>query len=175
MRHGVTARRLGARLTAEDWQVTSRRAEDKSGIWLETSHAIFLDTHGVRHNRRFFVDARGEDVRGEDLLLADMNHKAREGAGFHLRFHLHPDVAANMQASGDSVLLMTRAGHGWQFHFGLDGLFMQIEESVYMGRTGVPQRAAANLPCAASCGTYRHADTLGDALCRQSWAQAVRR
>ena len=157
IRHGLAARRLGARLTAEDWQVTSRRAEDKSGIWLETSHAIFLDTHGVRHNRRFFVDARGEDVRGEDLLLADMNHMAREGAGFHLRFHLHPDVAANMQASGDSVLLMTRAGHGWQFRVGLDdGLFMQIEESVYMGRNGVPQRARQ----LAIRGQLRHTDTL---------------
>ena len=157
IRHGLAARRLGARLTAEDWQVTSRRAEDKSGIWLETSHAIFLETHGVRHNRRFFIDARGEDVRGEDFLLADMKHVPREGAGFHLRFHLHPDVSANMQGSGDAVLLMTSSGHGWQFRVGLeDGLSMRMEESVYMGRNGVPQRARQ----LAIRGRLRHTDTL---------------
>ena len=64
LRHGLAAKRLGPRVKGEAWQVTGRRVEDKSGIWLETSHAIFLETHGVRHNRRFFIDAAGEDIRG---------------------------------------------------------------------------------------------------------------
>ena len=157
MRHGASAARLGPRIKPDDWHVTSRRAEDKTGIWLETSHGIFLNSHGVRHNRRFFIDAQGEDVRGEDLLLADMHHQPREGAPFHLRFHLHPDVTANLQSGGDAVLLMSPSGHGWQFRIGLqDGLALRLEDSVYMGRNGVPQRAQQ----IAIQGRLLHADTL---------------
>jgi uncharacterized heparinase superfamily protein len=157
VRHGLAARRLGPRLKPADWHVSARRTEDKSGIWLEASHEIFLATHGVRHNRRFFMDARGEDIRGEDLLLANVNHTARQGAGFHLRFHLHPDVTASLQGGGDAVLLMTRSGHGWQFRVGLEEtMSMQLEDSVYMGRTGVPQKTRQ----LAIRGQLGHTDTL---------------
>ena len=157
LRHGVAARHLGPRLKNQDWKVNCRRVEDKTGIWLETSHAIFLDTHGVRHNRRFFVDAAGEDIRGEDLLLADMNHVAHEGAPFHLRFHLHPHVRASLQSGGDAVLLLTASGHGWQFRLGSEATTaMRIEESVYMGRNGIPQRSQQ----LAVSGQLGHNDTL---------------
>ncbi len=157
LRHGLAARHLGPRLKNQDWQVNCRRVEDKTGIWLETSHAMFLDTHGVRHNRRFFVDADGEDIRGEDLLLADMNHFAAEGAPFHLRFHLHPQVRASVQSGGDAVLLLTASGHGWQFRLGSEATSpVRIEESVYMGRNGVPQRSQQ----LAVSGQLGHNDTL---------------
>ena len=82
--------------------MTGRRVEDKSGIWLETSHAIFWKRMGCAIID-VFIDAAGEDIRGEDLLLADMNHRPREGAAFHLRFHLHPHVKASLQSGGDAV------------------------------------------------------------------------
>jgi uncharacterized heparinase superfamily protein len=157
LRSSHAARRLGSRLKADDWHVTARRVEDKTGIWLEASHGIFLDTHGVRHNRRLFMDARGEDLRGEDLLLADMSHEAAEGAPFHLRFHLHPDVTASLQSGGDAVLLLTPSGHGWQFRTGKDSpTQLRLGESVYMGRHGVPQRSQQ----LAIRGQLGHTDTL---------------
>lgn len=158
LRHGFAARQLGPRLKPIDWRVHNRRVEDKTGIWLEMSHAGFLDSHGVRHNRRFFIDAQGEDIRGEDLLLADMNHDARAGAGFHLRFHLHPDIRATGQSGGNNVLLLGRSGHGFQFRMAgsSEATQLKIEESVYMGRDGVPQRAQQ----LAIYGVLGHTDTL---------------
>ena len=156
------------------WQVTGRGVEDKSGIWLETSHAIFLETHGVRHNRRFFIDARGEDIRGEDFLLADMNHVAREGAGFHLRFHLHPHVKANMQSGGDAVLLMTPIGHGWQFRVGLKPRRRCGWKKVCIWDKAVFRNAPANLPFGPAA-PYRYADALGAALCRSPKCAAARK
>lgn len=158
LRHGFAARQLGARLKPMDWQVHNRRVEDKTGIWLEMSHAGFVSSHGVRHNRRFFMDALGEDIRGEDLLLADMNHVAREGAAFHLRFHLHPDIRASGQSGGNNVLLLGRSGHGFQFRMAgpAQATQLRIEESVYMGRNGVPQRAQQ----LAIYGVLGHTDTL---------------
>lgn len=158
LRHGFAAQQLGARLKPLDWQVNSRRVEDKSGVWLEMSHAGFVASHGVRHNRRFFIDALGEDIRGEDLLLADMNQVARDGARFHLRFHLHPDIRATGQSGGNNVLLLGRSGHGFQFRMAgpADTTQLRIEESVYMGRDGIPQ-ATQQL---AIYGVLGHTDTL---------------
>jgi uncharacterized heparinase superfamily protein len=172
LRHGLAAKRLGPRVKGEGWQVTGRRVEDKSGIWLETSHAIFLETHGVRHNRRFFIDAAGEDIRGEDLLLADMNHRPREGAAFHLRFHLHPHVKASLQSGGDAVLLLTPSGHGWQFRLASEATAaLRIEESVYMGQSGIPQRCQQM----AVQGRLAHGDTLMRWALRYAGRQNVRR
>ncbi|NCF78608.1 MAG: hypothetical protein GWP34_01700 [Alphaproteobacteria bacterium] len=172
LRTGIGARRLGPRVTGDGWHVTNRRVEDKSGIWLETSHAIFLETHGVRHNRRFFIDAAGEDIRGEDLLLADMSHMAREGAAFHLRFHLHPKVKASLQGRGDAILLLTPAGHGWQFRLASDATGdLRIEDSVYMGQNGVPQRCQQ----ITVQGRLAHGDTLMRWALRYAGHQTGRR
>ena len=172
LRHGLAAKRLGPRVKGEAWQVTGRRVEDKSGIWLETSHAIFLETHGVRHNRRFFIDAAGEDIRGEDLLLADMNHHPLEGAAFHLRFHLHPHVKASLQSGGNAVLLLTPGGHGWQFRLASEATAaLKIEESVYMGQSGIPQRCQQM----AAQGRLAHGDTLMRWALRYAGRQNVRR
>ena len=172
LRSGLAARRLGPRVNGEGWQVTGRRVEDKSGIWLEASHAIFLKTHGVRHNRRFFIDAAGEDIRGEDMLLADMAHQPLQGAGFHLRFHLHPQVRASLQSAGDAVLLLTPSGHGWQFRLASDVTApLSIEESVYMGHSGIPQRSQQ----LAVKGTLAHGDTLLRWALRYAGRQTTRR
>ena len=172
LRQGLAAKRLGPRVKGEAWQVTGRRVEDKSGIWLETSHAIFLETHGVRHNRRFFIDAAGEDIRGEDLLLADMNHRPLEGAAFHLRFHLHPHVKASLQSGGDAVLLLTPGGHGWQFRLASEATAaLRIEESVYMGQSGIPQRCQQMV----AQGRLAHGDTLMRWALRYAGRQNVRR
>jgi uncharacterized heparinase superfamily protein len=172
LRSGMGARRLGPRVKGDGWHITNRRVEDKSGIWLEASHSIFLETHGVRHNRRFFIDATGEDIRGEDLLLADMNHVAREGATFHLRFHLHPKVKASLQSGGDAILLLTPAGHGWQFRLASEAAGdLRIEESVYMGHSGVPQRCQQ----ITVQGRLMHGDTLMRWALRYAGRQATRR
>ncbi|CAI8405348.1 MAG: hypothetical protein CBD03_02250 [Rhizobiales bacterium TMED143] len=141
IRSGLAARVLGHRLKPENWHVTCRRVEDATGVWLESGHEQFSASHGVRYHRRLFVDASGEDLRGEDLLMpASVKHEYR-AARFHLRFHLHPQVTATLQAGGTSVLLVSRNGHGWQFRFAPQAdLVLNIEESVYMGEAGIPQR-----------------------------------
>ena len=146
LRHGRAATKLGARLLVHDWQSQCRRLENKNGIWLEMKHALFVPSHGVHHNRRLFVDAAGEDVRGEEVLIPPPHTGGRNnmaiGAGFCLRFHLHPDVKASLQSGGAAILLLTRAKHGWQFRTQpRPHIRLAIEESVYMGRRGVPQRS----------------------------------
>ena len=77
-------------------------------------------------------------------------------ARFHLRFHLHPQVSATLQSGGSSVLLVSHGGHGWQFRFAPQAdQILKIEESVFMGHEGIPQRCQQ----IAIAGTLQPKDT----------------
>ena len=142
LRYGRAAKKLGAWLLEHDWDSQCRRMEDKNGIWLEMGHGLFVASHAVRHNRRLFIDAKGEDIRGEEALLPAAEGSLPIGAPFHLRFHLHPNVTARLQSGGTAILLLTGSGHGWQFRTQANAPSrLDIEESVYMGRRGIPQRS----------------------------------
>jgi hypothetical protein len=48
--------------------VTVRQAQDHTGQWLLATHDGYVETHGLLHERRLFVDARGQECRGEDIV-----------------------------------------------------------------------------------------------------------
>ena len=172
LRHGAAARHLGARLKAAQWDVSMRRSEDKNGIWLDMGHGMFLASHGVRHSRRLFMTVTGDDIRGEDLLMPGMGSTPSLDAPFHLRFHLHPEVSAGLQRNGGSILLVTPGGHGWQFRAaGEAPIDIGLEDSVYMGRYGRPQRSR-QITISASLGK---ADTLVRWALRYSGRMSRRR
>ncbi len=120
------------RIGAGPTDVTCRRKEADGDLWLETGHNGYYGTLGVRHLRNLFVDAAGEDIRGEDILEGD------GGREYAVRFHLHPDVDAS-RAEGGAVLLRLAGGTGW--HFQSSGGAVSLDESIYLGRPDSPRRA----------------------------------
>jgi hypothetical protein len=70
----------------------------------------------------------GEDLRGEDIL--EMQGPETPLPSFLLRFHLHPEVAANPQEDGESVLLRLPSGQGWRLRS--KGARATLEESVHL-------------------------------------------
>jgi uncharacterized heparinase superfamily protein len=89
-----------------------------------------------------------------------------------LRFHLHPKVKASLQGGGNAILLLTPAGHGWQFRLASDATGgLRIEESVYMGQSGVPQRCQQ----ITVRGRLAHGDTLMRWALRYAGRQTGRR
>jgi uncharacterized heparinase superfamily protein len=109
------------------------RRETDGSIWLDASHEGYRRRFGAIHRRRLFLDASGDDVRGEDALVATAQHKA-QGAPLAVRFHLHPDVSVSMAQSGTAALLKTARGQGWRFI--ASGGRIDIEDSVYFGEGG---------------------------------------
>ena len=87
--------------------------------------------------RRLFVDARGQEVRGEEILtVADARARGqfeRMATGgrlpFAARFHLHPEVAAELDEGRQQVALTLPSGEEWLFRAG--GGTVGIEDSVY--------------------------------------------
>ncbi len=106
------------------------RDETDGAIWVEAAHDGYVQRFGLRHVRRLYLSAGGEDLRGEDRLApAGPAGPARE-VRFAVRFHLHPEVRANLLAGGGVLLRLAKAG-GWRLRAA--GAEVSLEDSVYHG------------------------------------------
>ncbi len=132
---------VGGVLTAGPTLVSVRQAQDASGMWLLATQDGYVASKGLLHERRIFVDARGAEARGEEILsVTDARARAafdRAAAaaggrvGFAARFHLHPGVDAAFDPVADSALLTLPSGETWEFRAG--GGEVTIEDSAYLG------------------------------------------
>lgn len=134
---GLAARTFGARLVPGPEHVSVRQAQDASGQWLLATQDGYVGSHGLLQERRLFVEARGQELRGEDILtVADARARerfervARDGrVGFAVRFHLHPDVVPDAEPARRLVSLTLPTGEVWLFRAG--GGDLELEPSVY--------------------------------------------
>ena len=113
--------------------VTALRREAEGAAWLEASHDGYARRFGLVHKRRLYLDAGGDDVRGEDVL------EGEGGRSFRVRFHLHPQVHASLIKDATAVLLKPPTGRGWRF-LAVGGA-LALEESTYLGVSDVPRRS----------------------------------
>ena len=105
--------------------VDAQRQEANGAHWLEASHDGYRKPYGAVHRRRLYMAESGEDIRGEDVIEAEIPQ------AYSLRFHLHPSVQASLQQDGEAVLLRLPSGMGWRLR--AEGARMTLEESVYLG------------------------------------------
>ena len=119
--------RIGPRRAA----VTVTRDTQDGASLVTMEHDGYAESDGVRHQRRLFLSADGEDLRGEDTLTGPA------GAQFALRFHLHPDVRASLAQNGRSVLLRLPKGSGWRLRA---SMAMEIADSIYFDGEAEPKR-----------------------------------
>jgi uncharacterized heparinase superfamily protein len=113
--------------------VTCRRSEENGSLFLQLSHDGYARSIGLAHNRDVYLSAKGDDMRGKDVLTG------KGGRAFAARFHLHPEVQAQLAGDGASVLLRLPSGAGWRFR--ATGGRIGLEESVYLGVLGRLRRA----------------------------------
>ncbi len=106
-------------------QVDVQRQEANGAHWLEASHDGYKAPFGALHRRRLYMAESGEDVRGEDAV------EGSQPQAYAVRFHLHPGVAAVLQADAESVMLRLPGGTAWRFK--AEGAQVSLEESVYLG------------------------------------------
>lgn len=111
---GSLADVLGPRLRGGARRVEARRNEVTGGVWITLSHDGWLQRHGLVHERRLFLDAATDELRGEDRL-APVSGRRAASAPYAARFHLHPDVKASLARDGRSVLLFGPSERGWWF------------------------------------------------------------
>ena len=84
---------------------------------------------GLTHQRRLWLAASGDDLRGEELVSGT---PADDALPLVVRFHLHPDIEVDQ--TDDRTLLTFPDGQGWIFH--ADGIDLSVEESIYAAKDG---------------------------------------
>ncbi|MGE0748595.1 MAG: heparinase II/III family protein [Rhodospirillales bacterium] len=114
--------------------VTAERQESDGNIWVEASHDGYVRDMGLVHRRRLWLAANGGDLRGEDTLVGDRQHK------FAVRFHLHPSVKVSKVQDGSSILLRTPGGIGWRMRSA--GGVVDIQDGIYLGVKGEAKRTS---------------------------------
>ncbi len=129
---GFAERLFGPRLVGKPDHVEATRHEKEEGVWLDMTHDGFVEDYGLKHERRLYLDASGNDLRGEDvLILVDEAQGPTIGREVQIRFHLHPDLRTSLAQDRSNVLLVLPNKSGWKFRAA--GGEISLEDSVYAG------------------------------------------
>ncbi|MEL6287516.1 MAG: heparinase II/III-family protein, partial [Pseudomonadota bacterium] len=142
-------------LTDVPRDVRVQRLEGTEGQGLMVGHDGYVDSHGLTHVRRLTLSRDGRALTGEDTLgaltesdrerfEAQLNESGLVGVAYSIRFHLHPDVDAQLDMSGNAVSLRLRSGEVWVLRN--DGSAkMSIETSVYLDSGRLKPRGARQI------------------------------
>ncbi|MEO0466099.1 MAG: heparinase II/III family protein [Pseudomonadota bacterium] len=116
--------------------ISAKRLEEEDEIWLDAQHSGYRDVFGLLHRRRLFMAGDGSRLAGEDSLVRPVSKEPSPDArpiGFEVRFHLHPNVSAEMGRT--SIRLETESGAQWLFKTSHAGT--RLEKSLYLARGSV--------------------------------------
>lgn len=120
------------------------RQENEHGLWLSAAFEGHVEGQKVRQERRLFLSAGGEDLRGEDSLTQIMEgtfarFKKAQPRAISVRFHLHPKVTASLTREGKAIILRSPSGRGWLFR--AKGGELQLAEGRYYNKEMKTQRS----------------------------------
>ncbi len=108
-------------------------------VTVEASHDGYAKRFGLTHQRRLTLSADGQELEGEDLLLAEGRKRRGNPIPFAVRFHLAPGVEVTSTADGQGALLRIKGGNVW--HFRCRGGQLAIDESLWID--GTPRQHAS--------------------------------
>ena len=142
---GASSSRFGARGLALEHmaQVTAARLiPGVEGTDLYIAHDGWAASHGLTAGRSLTLGQDGRRLSGVETLTAltagarrrfeDMMTLTRmEGAGFAIRFHLHPEVDATLDMADTAVSMGLRSGEIWIFRFS-GAVSLTLEPSAYL-------------------------------------------
>jgi uncharacterized heparinase superfamily protein len=116
--------------------VSAVREETRDCCLVEASHDGYALLNGVEHRRRLYLSNQGHDLRGEDVLTA--NVAPTKAIDVAIRFHIHPLVMVSLISEGEDALLRLPSGIGWRFH--QSGGVLKLEDGVYLGEDSRPRK-----------------------------------
>ena len=145
-----------------DVRLELRTTEDGGGF--VAGHNGYMRTHGLTHIRQIELSKDGRGIAGEDTLATitakdeqrfdQMMDKLKlQGIPFQVRFHLHPDVDAELDMGGAAVSMALKSGEIWVLRH--DGRAkLSLERSVYLEKGRLKPRAAKQVVLTAAAMDY---------------------
>ena len=125
---GWIGKMLGPRLVGGAHQVEVRRTASEAGVWVDFSHDGWAQL-GIRHERRLFLDAKGDELRGEDQFSPTGAPKDARVIPYAVHFHLPPEVEAAVARDHKSVLIRGPSSKGWWLRN--DAVDVRVEPDVH--------------------------------------------
>lgn len=135
---GLLGFAYGPRLVGAARKVEARRRETDAGVWVDIAHDGWIESTGLTHERRLFLDKAAGELRGEDRFVPGDEALADQIA-VAIRFHLAPEVKASLARDQRSVLLKGAARIGWWLRN--DAAEVTVEPSVVF-ENGLPRRSS---------------------------------
>jgi uncharacterized heparinase superfamily protein len=136
-------------------RVPIRMSQAPDGIRFQGGHDGYHKSCGLTHARTLEMTFDGRGMAGEDMLVAlepadrerfDMMMDATklQGVAYQIRFHLHPDVEAQLDMGGVAVSLALKSGEIWVFRH--DGKAeLRLEPSVFLEKNRLKPRATTQI------------------------------
>ncbi|MFN3292261.1 MAG: heparinase II/III family protein [Gemmobacter sp.] len=163
---GYSSSRLGTgeRLTDRAQAIPARLTQGADGQAVLIGHTGWAQTHGLTHMRGLDLSPDGRALSGQDTLGAFTTAERKrfdavlsatrlQGVAFSIRFHLHPEVDAEIDMGGTAVSLGLRSGEIWVFrHDGTAAL--SLEPSVYLEKGRLKPRATKQIVLSARVLDY---------------------
>jgi uncharacterized heparinase superfamily protein len=136
-------------------RVPVEMSQAPDGIRFQGGHDGWVKTHGLTHARTLELTFDGRGMVGEDLLICleegdekrfnTMLQEALDpGILFQIRFHLHPDVDAEIDMGGAAVSLGLKSGELWVLRSEGD-VTMTIDPSVFLEKGRLKPRHARQI------------------------------
>ncbi len=119
--------------------VSCRRSDSGGSAYVQMRHNGYRKLFGLIHSRDLYLASTGDDLRGRDSLNLAGDHIGRPAERFTIRFHLHPNVAAEATSGGEAAMLKLPNKEGWRFRCAGGGV--TVEDSIYVGTPGMPRRS----------------------------------
>ena len=160
---GHSSARIGIGTGGEEWlsevprEVRGQVSQSLDGTAFHGAHDGWRRSHGLTHMRQIDLGGEGRGVIGEEALSTldtadadrfDARLTETGGIPVSIRFHLHPDVAAEIDMGGAAVSLMPPSGEVWVFrHDGTAAL--TLEPSIYLEAWRLKPRTTMQIRLAA--------------------------
>jgi uncharacterized heparinase superfamily protein len=137
----------------QDVRVQYVTDDDSSGVIV--GHDGYREKYGLTHIRRLDISNTGRALMGEDTLAAieredqiafdkHLDKSNSDAIGYKLRFHLHPDVDAELDMGGNAVSMALKSREIWVFRH--DGKAkLTVEPSVFLEKGRLKVRATKQI------------------------------
>ncbi len=144
--------------------VRLRQNSAMGSVGIIAGHDGYRETHGLTHIRSIELSVDGRGLAGEDTLstVSDEDNRVFDraldrtkikGIPFHIRFHLHPEVDAEVDMGGGAVSLALKSGEIWVLrHDHVAELAMKT--SVYLEKGRLKPRATKQVVLSAVAMEY---------------------
>lgn len=127
----------------------------EEGTKIELGHDGYRQGFGLTYARTLELTFDGRSIAGEEVLTTQtaadedrfdkaLDDTSLQGIPYSIRFHLHPEVDAELDLGGRAISLVLRSGEIWVMrHDGAAGL--TLEPSVFLERGRLRPRAAQQM------------------------------